>query len=134
MEGEQIEKFKSIIVDKNEIKASHLVIGIDKAPQQFLDKSVLKDQKVSYISRGIFITDKSVKLHINKDPYITLVLYPPEKKNNLTTILELGNYTGTCAEDTCKLLTLNINLDKKKKKIFILKNIYRFGSYDCKAI
>lgn len=45
---------KSILCGEQEISAAHIVIGIDKAPKEFVSSLDCK----SFISRGIFITDR----------------------------------------------------------------------------
>lgn len=47
---------KSVICCGQRISAPHIVLGIDKAPEEFVKNIECKDS----ISRGIFITDKYV--------------------------------------------------------------------------
>ncbi|CAH1106197.1 unnamed protein product [Psylliodes chrysocephalus] len=83
------EKFKSLTVRSQTIKAEHLVMGIENLPKQFI-----KSKKHDYISRCILITNKSV-LDCEKEQ-LTLIFYPPENNKSFTTIIELGYLTGTC--------------------------------------
>lgn len=85
-------EFKSIICGTQRITAKHLVIGVDKAP-----KCYVKNVETDYISRGIFITDKSI-LESEKE-HLTLLIIPPEGENNGSTVIEMGTLTGTCPKD-----------------------------------
>lgn len=46
--------FKALIIDRQRIKAENVVIGVDKAPKEFVASLGCK----KFISRGIFITDR----------------------------------------------------------------------------
>ncbi|KAJ8922725.1 hypothetical protein NQ315_007760 [Exocentrus adspersus] len=85
--------FKSLLVGQQRIKADHIVMGIEKSPGTFVE-TFTKD----YISRAVFITDKSV-MESEKE-HLTLLVYPPEKGKNPVTVIELGSLTGTCPKGT----------------------------------
>ncbi|KAJ8956172.1 hypothetical protein NQ318_020723 [Aromia moschata] len=78
------DQFKSLIVGEQRINADHIVMGIEKSPEKFV-QSFTK----TYISRAVFITDKSVMA--SEKEHLTLLLYPPENNKNPVTIIELGN-------------------------------------------
>lgn len=70
-------------------------MGIDKAPEQFV-----KNLKKSYISRAVFITDRSI-LESERE-HLTLLTFPPERDKNVCTVIEMGSLSGTCPQTLCK--------------------------------
>lgn len=89
------EGFKALLVGQQRIKADHIVMSIEKAPEKFV-KTVPK----KYISRAVFITDRSI-LDSEKE-HLTLLLYPPQDGKYSVTVIELGTLTGTCPKNLCK--------------------------------
>lgn len=81
--------FKGIICGKQRINATQLVMSLEKLPKEIVDFS-----PTEYISRAIFITDKSI-LEDEKE-HLTLLLFPPVNGKTACVVLELGCLTGTC--------------------------------------
>jgi RAB protein geranylgeranyltransferase component A len=86
--------FKGLVCGKQRITAEFLVMGVEKAPPQFI-----KSPPRAYIARAIFITDRSI-MPSDKE-HLTLLMYPPEDGKNSCVIIELGTLTGTCPKDFC---------------------------------
>lgn len=90
---------KSVEIHSNNkvLTCEHVVIGIDKAPKEFL--SVADFTKG--ISRAVFVTNKSV-LEYEKES-LTLLQFPPlEGLSDPVTIIELGPSTSSCPKGLCK--------------------------------
>lgn len=81
--------FKGLICGKQRINAKHLVMSLEKLPKDIVDFSTTE-----YISRAIFITDKSIME--DEKEHLTLLLFPPIDEKTSCVILELGSLTGTC--------------------------------------
>lgn len=88
-------KFKSLFVGKQRIQAKHIVMGLDQAPEKFVE-----NLKTTYISRAVLVTNKSIMN--NESNLLTLLLYPPENGKNKCTIIELPYLSSCCPKDTCK--------------------------------
>jgi len=96
---------KNIRVKTNgkELKCENLVMGVDKAPEDFL----LNVTFTKGISRAVFITDKSI--HEMEKESLTLLEFPPLKKmKNPVTIIELGSSTCACPKDLCKTYKIHV--------------------------
>ncbi|CAH0560561.1 unnamed protein product [Brassicogethes aeneus] len=85
--------FKSILIGKQKIKAKNFVLGLNLTPDFFLNKV-----KKKFISRGVFITNKSI-MDSDNEP-LTLLLYPAENDKNPCTVLELPWLSSCCPKDT----------------------------------
>ncbi|XP_034245153.1 rab proteins geranylgeranyltransferase component A 1 [Thrips palmi] len=84
------------------LMAEHVVMGIAQAPTQYLD-----GQQPSGISRGVFITNKSI-MPSEKEP-LTFLQFPPGPSHpNPVTVIEVGPSTHACPQGlfmvhmTCK--------------------------------
>lgn len=88
--------FKGVATGKQRITSEFLVMGAEKASPEFV-----KQPPQSYISRAIFITDKSVM--VSDKEHLTLLLYPPDEGHNSCVVIELGTLTGTCPKGLCKI-------------------------------
>ncbi|XP_017783820.1 PREDICTED: rab proteins geranylgeranyltransferase component A [Nicrophorus vespilloides] len=84
--------FKGLISGQQKITASNLVTGFEYAPNEMVEK-----KEMSYISRGIFITDKSV-LEADKQK-TSLILMPSKDGKTLCHIIEAGHWSGVCPKD-----------------------------------
>nr|AEE61688.1 unknown [Dendroctonus ponderosae] len=83
-------KVEALLNGDQEIKAQHFVLGAEHSPSQFLASVANGNQ----ISRAVFVTDKS--LIPSEQEHLTLLVYPPDDKKPLATIVEMGHLTGTC--------------------------------------
>ncbi|KRT80051.1 hypothetical protein AMK59_8370 [Oryctes borbonicus] len=101
-------KFRGLVCGKQIIRSSHLVMGIEKSPPQFV-----KSLEISYISRGIFITSGSV-MESEKE-HLTLLFYPLKGGQRLCNVIELGSLTGTCPKGIyiVHMFTKQINTPKE---------------------
>ncbi|KAI4462518.1 rab gdp-dissociation inhibitor [Holotrichia oblita] len=101
-------KFKGLVCGKQVIRASNLVMGIEKSPEDFV-----KSVEVSYISRGIFITNGSVR--DSEKEHLTLLFYPLKGGKQLCNVIELGTLTGTCPKGIyiVHMFTKQINTPKE---------------------
>ncbi|KAK4886577.1 hypothetical protein RN001_002848 [Aquatica leii] len=84
--------FRGVLCGQQRINAEHLVMSLEKVPQSVVDFSAKE-----YISRAIFITDRSI-MESDKE-HLTLLLFPSINGKRTCTILELGSLTGTCPKD-----------------------------------
>lgn len=89
-------KIKYLLNGDQEIKAEHFVLSAEKSPKQFIESIEIKE----YISRAIFITDRSIMP--SEQEHLTLLMYPPEEGKDIVTIIEMGSLTGTCPKNLCK--------------------------------
>lgn len=97
------EKCKSIISGKQKIKLEHLVVGQGHIPSEIIENNGEKN-----ISRGIFITDRSIMQGDKEN--LTLLYCPPDDNNKQepVTLIELGPSTNACPQGlfmihmTCK--------------------------------
>nr|XP_023024795.1 rab proteins geranylgeranyltransferase component A 1 [Leptinotarsa decemlineata] len=115
-------KFKSLVVGTQHIEADYLVMGIEKAPEKFV-KSIKKE----YISRGVFITDRSIMK--SEKEHLTLLFYPPEKNKSTVTLIEMGSLTGTCPK---KLFVVHLiskqNTSPEEDFKHVIENLFVFHS------
>ncbi|XP_017757912.1 PREDICTED: rab proteins geranylgeranyltransferase component A 1 [Eufriesea mexicana] len=98
-------KCKAIISGKQRISLEHLVVG-----QGHLPPEVVASEGDQRISRGIFITDRSIMQGEKEN--LTLLYYPPEQLDQEpVTLIELGPSTNACPQGlfmvhmTCKRTT-----------------------------
>ncbi|KAK0081054.1 hypothetical protein PV325_012890 [Microctonus aethiopoides] len=96
------DKCKAIITGKQKITLKHLVVGQSHLPTELVAST--GEQK---ISRGIFITDRSIMQGEKEN--LTLLYYPSEEPNQQpVTLIELGPTTNACPQGlfmihmTCK--------------------------------
>ncbi|XP_054261403.1 rab proteins geranylgeranyltransferase component A-like [Macrosteles quadrilineatus] len=79
-----------IVSGSQRLTTQHLVIAVSDAP-----KSFLKSAPTGGLSRGIFITDRSI-LTGSKES-LTLLQFPPQDGNGeLVTVIEVGPSTNAC--------------------------------------
>lgn len=86
--------YQGVIVAKQRIKSNFLVTSLEKCPKDFVGDI----EPDSFISRAIFITDKSI-LEGEKEN-LTFLVIPSEDKKSICNILEAGSQTGTCLDNT----------------------------------
>lgn len=86
--------YQGVVVAKQRIKSNFLVSSLEKCPKEF----VADIQPKSFISRAIFITDKSI-LEGEKEN-LTFLVIPAEDKKSICNVLEAGSQTGTCLDNT----------------------------------
>ncbi|XP_066581307.1 rab proteins geranylgeranyltransferase component A [Prorops nasuta] len=96
------DKCVAVVTGKQRLELGHLVVGQGHLPPEFV-ASEGKNQ----ISRGIFITDKSIMQGEKEN--LTLLYYPPEEPDQeAVTLIELGPSTNACPQGlfmvhmTCK--------------------------------
>ncbi|XP_034936778.1 rab proteins geranylgeranyltransferase component A 1 [Chelonus insularis] len=96
------DKCKAIITGKQRLALEHLVVGQGHLPPEIVASA--GEQK---ISRGIFITDRSIMQGEKEN--LTLLYYPPEEPGQEpVTLIELGPLTNACPQGlfmihmTCK--------------------------------
>ncbi|XP_046488159.1 rab escort protein isoform X2 [Neodiprion pinetum] len=95
-------KCKAIITGKQRLALEHLVVG-----QGHLPPEIVSSSGEQQISRGIFITDRSIMQGEKEN--LTLLYYPPEETSQeAVTLIELGPSTNACPQGlfmihvTCK--------------------------------
>ncbi|XP_076233779.1 rab escort protein [Calliopsis andreniformis] len=98
-------KCKAIISGKQRLTLEHLVVG-----QGHLPPEIVASEGEQRISRGIFITDRSIMQGEKEN--LTLLYYPPEEAGQeAVTVIELGPSTNACPQGlfmvhmTCKRTT-----------------------------
>ncbi|KAI4495227.1 hypothetical protein M0804_001428 [Polistes exclamans] len=96
------DKCKAIITGKQRLALEHLVVG-----QGHLPPEIVAFEGEQQISRGIFITDRSIMQGEKEN--LTLLYYPPEEPGQEpVTLIELGPSTNACPQGlfmvhmTCK--------------------------------
>ncbi|XP_074106773.1 rab escort protein [Cotesia typhae] len=96
------DKYKFIVTGKQKLALEHLVVGQGHLPPEIVDSA--GEMK---ISRGIFITDRSIMQGEKEN--LTLLYYPPEGPDQEpVTLIELGPSTNACPQGlfmvqmTCK--------------------------------
>lgn len=96
------DKCKAIITGKQRLALEHLVVG-----QGHLPPEIVAFEGEQQISRGIFITDRSIMQGEKEN--LTLLYYPPEELGQEpVTLIELGPSTNACPQGlfmvhmTCK--------------------------------
>ncbi|KAL7289860.1 hypothetical protein TKK_0016258 [Trichogramma kaykai] len=96
------DKCKAILSGKQRLTLEHLVVG-----QGHLPPEIVASTGENKISRGIFITDRSIMKGEKEN--LTLLYYPPEEAGQeAVTIIELGPLTNACPQGlfivhmTCK--------------------------------
>ncbi|XP_076397043.1 rab escort protein isoform X2 [Megachile rotundata] len=99
------DKCKAIISGKQRISLEHLIVG-----QGHLPPEIVASEGEQRISRGIFITDRSIMQGEKEN--LTLLYYPPEEPDQEpVTVIELGPSTNACPQGlfvvhmTCKRTT-----------------------------
>ncbi|CAG5079523.1 Similar to CHM: Rab proteins geranylgeranyltransferase component A 1 (Homo sapiens) [Cotesia congregata] len=115
------DKCKSIVTGKQKLALEHLVVGQGHLPPEIVDSA--GEMK---ISRGIFITDRSIMQGEKEN--LTLLYYPPEGPDQEpVTLIELGPSTNACPQGlfmvqmTCKRTkTAKEDLDYVVKKFLEL--------------
>ena len=92
------DKCKAIITGKQKLALEHLVVGQGHLPPEIVE-SVGEQQ----ISRGIFITDRSIMQGEKEN--LTLLYYPPDEAGQeAVTIIELGPSTNACPQGLCMFI------------------------------
>ncbi|XP_011501244.1 PREDICTED: rab proteins geranylgeranyltransferase component A 1 isoform X1 [Ceratosolen solmsi marchali] len=96
------DKCKAILTGKQRLSLEHLVVG-----QGHLPPEIVASTGENQISRGIFITDRSIMQGEKEN--LTLLYYPPEESDQeAVTVIELGPSTNACPQGlfmvhmTCK--------------------------------
>ncbi|XP_077278479.1 rab escort protein isoform X2 [Temnothorax americanus] len=96
------DKCKAIISGRQRLALEHLVVG-----QGHLPPEIVASEGENQISRGIFITDRSIMQ--GEKESLTLLYYPPEEQDQeAVTLIELGPSTNACPQGlfivhmTCK--------------------------------
>ncbi|XP_015113008.1 rab proteins geranylgeranyltransferase component A 1 [Diachasma alloeum] len=96
------DKCKAIISGKQRLALEHLVVG-----QGHLPPEIVESPGEHKISRGIFVTDRSIMQGEKEN--LTLLYYPPEESGQEpVTLIELGPSTNACPQGlfmvhmTCK--------------------------------
>ncbi|XP_076164472.1 rab escort protein isoform X2 [Ptiloglossa arizonensis] len=99
------DKCKAIISGKQRLTLEHLVVG-----QGHLPPTIVASEGEQRISRGVFITDRSIMQGEKEN--LTLLYYPPEEPGQEPiTLIELGPSTNACPQGlfmvhmTCKRTT-----------------------------
>lgn len=96
------EKCKAIITGKQKLALEHLVVGQGHLPSEIIDST-----GENKISRGIFITDRSI-MQSEKENLTLLYCPPDEADQEPVTLIELGPSTNACPQGlfmihmTCK--------------------------------
>lgn len=89
------DKCKAIVTGKQRLALEHLVVG-----QGHLPPEIVASSGEQQISRGIFITDKSIMQGDKEN--LTLLYYPPEETGQeAVTLIELGPSTNACPQGLC---------------------------------
>ncbi|KAI4499972.1 hypothetical protein M0802_004842 [Mischocyttarus mexicanus] len=111
------DKCKAIVTGKQRLALEHLVVG-----QGHLPPEIVAFEGEQQISRGIFITDRSIMQGEKEN--LTLLYYPPEEPGQEpVTLIELGPSTNACPQGlfmvhmTCKRIkTAEEDLEYMVKK------------------
>lgn len=123
------DKCKAIISGKQRLTLEHLVVG-----QGHLPPEIVASEGEQRISRGIFITDRSIMQGEKEN--LTLLYYPPEEPGQEpVTLIELGPSTNACPQGlfmvhmTCKRTT-----NAKEDLAYVVNKFLRAEAFDPLAI
>ncbi|XP_031838052.1 rab escort protein [Nomia melanderi] len=119
------EKCKAIISGKQRLTLKHLVVG-----QGHLPPEIVAFEGEQRISRGVFITDRSIMQGEKEN--LTLLYYPPEEPGQEpVTLIELGPSTNACPQGlfmvhmTCKRTT-----NAKEDLAYVVNKFLRAETFD----
>ncbi|XP_076629473.1 rab escort protein [Colletes latitarsis] len=123
------DKCKAIISGKQRLTLEHLVVG-----QGHLPPEIVASEGEQRISRGIFITDRSIMQGEKEN--LTLLYYPPEEPGQgPITLIELGPSTNACPQGlfmvhmTCKRTT-----NAKEDLAYVVNKFLKAEPFDPLAI
>ena len=110
-------KITAVTSEGDRLSCSHLVMSSFIAPKEYTK------QTLQNISRGIFITDKSILPHQNEQ--LTLLRFPKDDEiSHPITVFEVTSNTGVCPKDlfcvhmTCQGNDAEKDLEVAVKKLF----------------
>ncbi|XP_053970848.1 rab proteins geranylgeranyltransferase component A 1 [Hylaeus anthracinus] len=123
------DKCKAIISGKQRLTLEHLVVG-----QGHLPPEIVAFEGEQRISRGVFITDRSIMQGEKEN--LTLLYYPPEEPGQEPiTLIELGPSTNACPQGlfmvhmTCKRTT-----NAKEDLAYVVNKFLKAEPFDPSAI
>ncbi|KAG5311118.1 RAE1 geranylgeranyltransferase, partial [Acromyrmex insinuator] len=122
-------KCKAIISGKQRLTLEHLVVG-----QGHLPPEIVASEAENQISRGIFITDRSIMQ--GEKESLTLLYYPPEKPDQeAVTLIELGPSTNACPQGLFIVhMTCKCTKNAKEDLAYVVNKFLRAEPLDPNAV
>lgn len=119
------DKCKAIVTGKQRLALEHLVVG-----QGHLPPEIVASSGEQQISRGIFITDKSIMQGDKEN--LTLLYYPPEETGQeAVTLIELGPSTNACPQGLFMLhMTCKRTKTAKEDLEYVVKKFLNVGAVE----
>ncbi|KAL0116105.1 hypothetical protein PUN28_011162 [Cardiocondyla obscurior] len=123
------DKCKAIISGRQRLALEHLVVG-----QGHLPPEIVASEGENQISRGIFITDRSIMQ--GEKESLTLLYYPPEKPDQeAVTLIELGPSTNACPQGLFIIhMTCKRTKNAKEDLAYVVNKFLRAEPLDPNAV